>query len=201
MQPPKTVKEVQCLTGRVATLNRFISRSTDKCLPFFKTLRKAFQWTPESEEAFAQLKTYLSSPPLLSRAVTREELYIYLVVSLGAVSSALMREELGDQKPIFYVNRAYRGVEVRYPLIEQLAFALVISAQRLCPNFCSHTIVVLTDQPLRQVLQKPKMPGRLVQCSIELGKFDIQYPPCRAMKKQVMAEFTNMPQERTISRT
>ena len=42
MATPKTVKEVQKLTGRVAALNRFVSKSTDKCLPFFKTLKQAF---------------------------------------------------------------------------------------------------------------------------------------------------------------
>jgi hypothetical protein len=66
MSPPKTVKEVQSLTGKVAALNRFVSRSTDKCLPFFRTLRKAFQWTEECQKAFEELKAYLSSPPLLS---------------------------------------------------------------------------------------------------------------------------------------
>jgi hypothetical protein len=49
MQPPKTTKEVQGLTGRVATLNRFVSRSTDKCPPFFKNLKKAFTWTDECQ--------------------------------------------------------------------------------------------------------------------------------------------------------
>ena len=39
---PKTVKEVQSLTRRVATLNKFVSKATDKCLPFFKTLKRAF---------------------------------------------------------------------------------------------------------------------------------------------------------------
>ena len=52
MASPRTVKEVQKLTGRIATLNRFISRATDKCLPFFKTLKQAFAWTDECEEAF-----------------------------------------------------------------------------------------------------------------------------------------------------
>ena len=42
MSPPKTVKEVQSLTGNAVALNKFIFRSTDKCLPFFKILRKAF---------------------------------------------------------------------------------------------------------------------------------------------------------------
>ena len=47
MEPPKNIKDVQSLTGRVATLNRFVSKATDKCLPFFKILRKAFEWMDE----------------------------------------------------------------------------------------------------------------------------------------------------------
>ena len=43
MEPPKNVKEMQSLTGRVATLNKFVSKTTDKCLPFFKVLRKSFE--------------------------------------------------------------------------------------------------------------------------------------------------------------
>ena len=47
MASPRTVKKVQKLTGRIAALNRFVSRETDKCLPFFKTLKQAFTWTNE----------------------------------------------------------------------------------------------------------------------------------------------------------
>ena len=56
MTSPKIVKEVQKLTGRIAALNRFFSRATDKCLPFFKTLKQAFAWTDECEAAFQELK-------------------------------------------------------------------------------------------------------------------------------------------------
>ena len=63
MRPPSNTKEVQRLTGRIATLSRFVSRSSDKCQPFFQILKKAFQWDAHYEEAFAALKTYLSSPP------------------------------------------------------------------------------------------------------------------------------------------
>ena len=45
MASPKNIKEVQSLNGRVAALNCFVSKATDKCLPFFKVLRKAFEWT------------------------------------------------------------------------------------------------------------------------------------------------------------
>ena len=64
MPPPSSMKEVQRLTGRIVALRRFVSRASDKCHPFFQVLKKAFQWDTKCEEAFAALKTYLSSLPL-----------------------------------------------------------------------------------------------------------------------------------------
>ena len=93
MEPPRNIKEVQSLTGRVAALNRFVSKATDKCLPFFKVLKKAFEWTDECQKAFQDLKTYLTTAPLLSPSIPGEELYLYLVVSPYAVSSSMIREE------------------------------------------------------------------------------------------------------------
>ena len=72
MKTPKSIKDVQRITWRVASLNRFVSRATDKCLPFFKILRKAFEWSEECDEAFKELKSYLGSPLLLSRPVQGE---------------------------------------------------------------------------------------------------------------------------------
>ena len=66
MAPPRNVKEVQSLNGKIAALNRFVSRATDKCLPFFRTLKKFFERTVECQQAFEELKAYLSSSPLLS---------------------------------------------------------------------------------------------------------------------------------------
>ena len=57
MASPIIVKEVQKLTGRIAALNRFVSRVTDKCLPFFKTLKQAFAWTDKCKAAFQEQKT------------------------------------------------------------------------------------------------------------------------------------------------
>ena len=93
MAPPKNIKEVQSLNGRVVALNRFVSWATDKCLPFFKVLRKAFDWTDNCQGAYEELKAYLAYPPLLSLSKPSEELSLYLAVSLTAVSSAFIRKE------------------------------------------------------------------------------------------------------------
>ena len=56
MPPLSNIKEVQCLTRRIATLSRFVSKASDKCQPFFQVLKKAFQWDANCEEAFTALK-------------------------------------------------------------------------------------------------------------------------------------------------
>ena len=97
MTSPRNVKEVQRLTRRVAALNKFVSKATEKCLPNFKTLKKAFQRTKECEATFQSLKESLSSPLLLSPSVEGEDLFLCLAVSQTAISSALIREELKVQ--------------------------------------------------------------------------------------------------------
>uniref|UniRef100_A0A2N9G1P7 Uncharacterized protein n=1 Tax=Fagus sylvatica TaxID=28930 RepID=A0A2N9G1P7_FAGSY len=189
MTPPRTVKEVQSLTGRVAALNRFVSRATDKCLPFFKTLRKAFIWTDECQKSFEELKIYLTSPPLLSPSQQGETLSLYLTISPTAVSSALIREDGGTQLPVYYTSKSFQGAEERYPAMEKLALALVIAARKLRPYFQSHKIIVLTNHPLRKAMNKPDAAGRLIQWAVELSEFDIEYRPRQAIKAQALADF------------
>ncbi|CAL2247844.1 unnamed protein product [Prunus armeniaca] len=168
MTIPKTVKDIQSLTGRVAALTRFISKATDRCAPFFKALKgskRSITWTAECNQAFGELKAYMSRAPLLSTPESGDVLTIYLSVSATVQRIA------------------------RYPDIEKLAFALVVSARRLRPYFQAHTIHVLTNQPLRQVLQKAETSRRLVKWAIELGEFHIHYKPRQAAKGQAVADF------------
>ena len=120
MALPKTVKEIQKLTGRIAAINRFVSRAMDKCLSFFKTLKQAFVWTDECEVAFQELKRYLSNPPLLSPSKEGESLQLYLAMSAMAVSAALIQEEDKKQLPVYYVSQAFQGAEFGYPKIEKI---------------------------------------------------------------------------------
>ncbi|GFS38896.1 hypothetical protein Acr_00g0060030 [Actinidia rufa] len=106
MKSPRNIREVQQLTGRVAALNRFVSKSADK-----------------------------------------------------------------------------------YPRIEKIAYALMIAARKLRHYFQAHSIIVLTDQPLKQILQRPDTSGRLLKWSIELSQFHIEYKPRTAIKAQALADF------------
>ena len=104
MQLPSNTKEIQRLTGRIAALSRFVSRSSDKCRPFFQVLKKAFHWVAQCEEAFSVLKTYLNSPPVLVSPSEGELLTLYLAVSDFSTSTALVRERDRIQQSVYYCN-------------------------------------------------------------------------------------------------
>ena len=106
---PKNVKKVQSLNGKITALNRFVSKATDKCLPFFRTLKKSFEWMAKCQQVFDDLKAYLSFSLLLSLSKLGEELFLYLAISPAVVNAALIREEDGVQKPIYFTSRAFRG--------------------------------------------------------------------------------------------
>ena len=163
IKPPQNIEEVQSLIGRVATLNRFVSKATDKCLPFFKVLKKAFEWMNECQRAFRDLKEYLTTTPLLSLSVLGEDLYMYLAVTPYAVSLALIKEEGRVQKPVYYTSRALRGAEGRYPQIEKLAFALITVSRKLRHYFQAHVINVMINHPHKKAMNKLEVVGRLVQ--------------------------------------
>ncbi|KAK3024680.1 hypothetical protein RJ639_043202 [Escallonia herrerae] len=150
---------------------------------------KNFEWTAECQTSFDELKEYLASPPLLSKPVMGEDLFLYLAVAESAVSAVLVREQDGQQLPVYYVSKVLQGAEQRYPNAEKLAFALLNAARKLRPYFQSHTITVLTDKPLRRILHKPDLSGRLIPWSVELGEFDIHYRPRPSIKGQALADF------------
>lgn len=89
------IKCIQQLNGRIIALSKFIAKSAEKSLPFFKVLRgsKKFSWNEECDKAFSKQKEYLGNPPLLSRLAPGKILYIYLTASDTAVAAVLLREE------------------------------------------------------------------------------------------------------------
>jgi hypothetical protein len=95
MHPPRNLKEMQCLAGCMAALGRFIARSGEKALPFFKLMKCTgkFEWTQEADKAFAELKRYLMSPPIMVAPKTREPLLLYIAATPRTASAVLIVEQ------------------------------------------------------------------------------------------------------------
>ncbi|GJU25614.1 reverse transcriptase domain-containing protein [Tanacetum coccineum] len=188
------IKKVQSLNGKLASLNRFLSKSAEKSLPLFKTLKKCikksdFHWTLEAEQAFTQLKQHLSELPLLVAPKPKEELIVYLVASHGAISAVLMTERDTVPTLIYFVSRALQGPELNYSPMEKLVLSLVFTAKRLRRYFQAHPIAVITDQPIKQIMSRPDVAGRLQKWSVMLGEHNITYRPRTSVKGQILADF------------
>ena len=97
---------------------------------------------------------YLSSAPILVTPQPGEELYLYLAVSQHAVSAVLVRTEGIQHLPIFYVSKTLFPAETRYLPLEKLALALMMASRKLAHYFHAHTIVVLTEFPLKVLFEK-----------------------------------------------
>ncbi|GJU13969.1 reverse transcriptase domain-containing protein [Tanacetum coccineum] len=191
---PRCLKDVQKLNGKLASLNRFLSKSAEKSLPFFKTLKKCtkksdFQWTQEAEAAFKQMKKLIAELPMLTAPKEKEELIIYLAAAKEAISAVLMTEREGKQIPVYFVSRALRGPEINYNPMEKLVLALLSASRRLKRYFQAHTIVVITDQPIKQLLSNSEISGRMLKWKFELEGYDIQYRPRASIKGQILADF------------
>ncbi|GJV91212.1 reverse transcriptase domain-containing protein [Tanacetum coccineum] len=129
---PKCLKDVQKLNGKLASLNRFLSKSAEKSLPFFKTLKKCtkksdFQCTAEAEMAFKQMKRLTVELPKLAAPKEKEELIMYLAAAKEAISVVLTTERDGKQMPIYFVSRALQGPKINYTPMEKLILALILA--------------------------------------------------------------------------
>ena len=117
-------------------------------------------------------------------------MYLYLAISAEAVASVLVKEDEGKiHRPLYYISKVLHGAEVRYLNLEKMIYALVISTQRLRPYFQAHSVSVLSDQPLRAMLQRPDTSGRMKKWAVKLSEYDISYSPRPSMKAQVLADF------------
>ena len=127
LQPPRNLKEVQKLTGMIAALNRFISRSAHRCRPFYLLMNKwkGFNWFEDCALAFQQLKEYLSQPPIMSILEADKVLFAYIATAPHVVSLVLIRINGGIQWPVYYVSKSLHEAEVRYLPLEKAILAVV----------------------------------------------------------------------------
>ncbi|XP_075661683.1 uncharacterized protein LOC142631401 [Castanea sativa] len=112
----------------------------------------------------AALNRFISrSPPIMSWPKVDETLFAYIAVAIHAVSLVLVRDDNGVQKPVYYVSKSLQEAEVRYLPLEKAILAVVHATRKLLHYFQSHTVVVLTQLPLKVVLRSANYLGRIVK--------------------------------------
>ncbi|GJV01858.1 reverse transcriptase domain-containing protein [Tanacetum coccineum] len=127
------------------------------------------------------------------RERARKELIIYFAAAKEAISAVLMTDREGRQIPVYFVSRTLRGPEVYrkfiYPVLKWLVLALLSASKRLKRYFQAHTVIVITSQPIKQLLSSLEISERMLKWKFELEGYDIQYRPRTRIKGQILAVF------------
>ena len=135
----------------------------------------------------------------MSSSVVDEVLFAYIVIAQYAISLVLIRVDSGIQRPIYYVSKSLNEADVHYLPLEKAILAVVHATRKLPHYFQAHTVVVLTQLPLKSVLRSADYTGRIAKWGTILGAFDIKYMPHTSIKGQVLAdlvaEFAECPEE------
>jgi hypothetical protein len=183
MKAPTCIKDMQKLTGCMAALNRFISKLGEWGLPFFKLLKhqEKFAWTPEANQALAQLKDFLSKLPVLTAPRNSEQLLLYLATTTHVVSTAIVVERQEDnhaypvQRPVYFVSEVLSESKARYQPVQKLLYAVLITSWKLRHYFQEYSISVVTDYPLGDILWNQDATGRISKWAVELGALNINF--------------------------
>jgi ribonuclease HI len=197
MGPIKDLKGVQRVMGCLAALSRFISRLGEKGLPLYRLLRKTerFTWTPEAEEALGNLKALLTNAPILVPPAAGEALLIYVAATTQVVSAAIVveRREEGHallvQRPVYFISEVLSETKIRYPQIQKLLYAVILTRRKLRHYFESHPVTVVSSFPLGEIIQCREASGRIAKWAVEIMGETISFAPRKAIKSQVLADF------------
>jgi hypothetical protein len=197
MKAPTCIKDVQKLTGCMAALNRFMSKLGERGLPFFKLLKhqEKFALTPEVDQALAQLKDFLSRPPVLTAPRKKEQLLLYLAATTHVVSTAIVVERQEDghaypvQRPVYFVSEVLSESKARYQSVHKLLYAVLITSRKLRHYFQEYSISVVTDYPLGDILQNQDATGRISKWVVKLGALNVDFKPRTTIKSQALVDF------------
>ena len=115
-----------------------------------------------------------------------EPLSVYLAVSGNAVSAVLVKDYEGQQHPVYYVSKSLLDAETKYSHLEKLILALIMASTKLRHYFETHAIHVKTNYPVKNVLRKPEMSGRMAKWSDKLSAYAVSYTHLTLPTKRIV---------------
>jgi ribonuclease HI len=192
MEPPSTKKGAQRLAVRLASLNRFISRSAKRNLPFFEILKSAevFQWGPAQQKAFEAILIDLTT---LTPPSPGAPLLLYVAVSHSAVSAAVVQEKLDGQvkkqAPVYFISEVLSLSKKNYIELEKVLYAVLMASRKLQHYFQAYRIIVPSSHPLKDIMRNREATGRIGKWVVEFNEFTIDYVHRSSIQSQALADF------------
>jgi ribonuclease HI len=155
-----------------------------------------FEWMSEADQMLEELKTFLTTPPIMVPPAPKETLLLYISASTQVVSVILVAERPEEghkypvQRPVYYVIEVLSDSKVRYSQPQKL-YTLLITSCKLRHYFQSHKIKVVSSFPLGEILHSRDTVGCIIKWSVELGEFDLELCPRKAIKSQILTDFVS----------
>ncbi|XP_020415444.1 uncharacterized protein LOC109947969 [Prunus persica] len=166
-----------------------------KIQPFSSLLRlkqeQTFKWEEQHQQAFQEIKHYLSNPPVLSPSKRGRPLKLYVSALEVSIGSLLVQDNKeGKEQAVYYLSRTLTEVERRYSVIERLCLALYFTAVKLRHYMLPHTVYIIAKTDLiKYMLTRPMLRGRIGKWTLALTEFTFRYVPQKAVKGQAVADF------------
>ncbi|XP_073363178.1 uncharacterized protein [Aegilops tauschii subsp. strangulata] len=154
-----------------------------------------FNWTPEAHAAFQELNALLSTQSVLAAPISREPLLLYIAATSQVVSMVLVveREEQGKtfklQRPVYYISEDLTHSKQRYPHYQKLVYGIYITPKKVTHYFQEHSVIVISDTPLSEIMNNGDAIGRLAKWAIELLLLDTKFEAKKAIKSQALEDF------------
>jgi ribonuclease HI len=192
MRPPTSHKELKSFLGRLSYIRRFIPGLAAVTSTFSRLLKKgvSFNWSAECQEAFERIQAIMTKLPTVCAPIAGKPLRLYLASNSQAIGALVAQENgQGVEQPVYYVSRGLKDTETRYSVAERACLALVYASQRLRHYFLAHKIQLMTkSHPIRSLLQRPVLSGRLAQWLLQLSQYEISTETPTAIKSQAIAD-------------
>ena len=201
---PTNVKEVRQFLGIAGYYRRFVPNFSKVAGPLHDLTKQdvQFQWTPQCQESFDQLKVLLTSPPVLAYPDFEQKFTLYTDASGQGLGAVLEQQVDGHPHPIAYASRSLTKHEKNYGITDLEALALVWGLRHFRAYLLGHHCAVVTDHaPLKSMLKARHSSGKLARWSQTIAEMDVEIVYRPGKKHSNADALSRSPLEQTTSNT